>query len=90
MDFLSAVKLAKDCEHLIGEKTNKGVVEEIIIMPTDEEKRAKFIELFRKYMNAQKAIALFTSSDVEVYALFKKKSIRTENCFITCNIHELT
>ena len=89
MNYYRAVELAKANEHLIGKVADKGVIEEIIIMPTNEEEQQSFIGLFWRFMDAERAIQPFMASDVEVFALFEKKQIRVNNCFITLSIYYL-
>lgn len=89
MDFFSAVKLAKANEHLVGKNVDSNTIEEIIIIPTNEEDRKDFLAQFRRFMDAQRAITPFMKKDVEVFALFKKKCIRTDNLFITTCIRDL-
>lgn len=89
MDFFSAVKLAKANEHLVGKVVNKDMIEEIVIMPTDEKQQESYKQLFAQYMDAQRAIAPFMASNVEVYALFNKRMIRGGGFFVVCNVVNL-
>ena len=89
MDFFKAVKLAKANEHLVGKVVKGAMVDEIIIMPTNEEEQKAYWQYFVKYLDAQRAIVPFMTSDVEVFALFDKRLIRSENISVTCNIVNL-
>lgn len=89
MDFFSAVKLAEANEHLVGKVVNRDVVEEIIIMPTDEREQEQFKQCFAQYLDAQRAIAPFMTSDVDVYALFQKNSIRSTGFIAVWRIDNL-
>ena len=89
MDFFKAVKLAKANEHLVGKAVKGAIVDEIIIMPTNEEERKAYWQYFTQYLDAQRAIVPFMTSDVEVFALFNKRLIRSENLPVTCNIVNL-
>lgn len=89
MDFFKAVKLAKANEHLVGKAVKGAIVDEIIIMPTNEEERKAYWQYFTQYLDAQRAIVPFMTSDVEVFALFNKRLIRSENLPVTCNVVNL-
>ena len=89
MDFFNAVKLAEANEHLVGKVVNRDVIEEIIIMPTDEREQELYKQYFVQYMDAQRAIAPFMTSDVDVYALFQKHLIRTTGFFVVWKINNL-
>lgn len=89
MDFFNAVRLAEANEHLVGKEVNRNVIDEIIIMPTDEREQEQYKQCFVQYMNAQRAIAPFMTSDVEVYALFQKHLIRSTGFFVVWKINNL-
>jgi hypothetical protein len=89
MDFYDAVKLAKANEHLVGKIVKGATIDEIIIMPTDEEEQKAYSMSFAQNLHAQRAIIPFMASDVEVFALFNKRMMRSENYFVTCNIVNL-
>ena len=89
MDFFNAVKLAEANEHLVGKVVKGATIDEIIIMPTDEEEQKAYWQYFVQYLDAQRAIVPFMTSDVEVFALFDKGSIRSKSLSISCNIVNL-
>lgn len=89
MDFFKAVKLAKANDHLVGKAVKGAIIDEIIIMPTNEEEQKAYWQCFTQYLDAQRAIVPFMTSDVEVFALFNKKTIRSDNLSVTCNIVNL-
>lgn len=89
MRFIDALKIAKANEHLIGTTMKGSSIDEIIIMPTNDEEQRMFQTRYVRTMNPQEAIAPFIASDVEVYALFDKRRIRTENLFLVTNLQSL-
>ncbi len=89
MDFFNAIKLAEANEHLVGKEVNGNVIDEIIIMPTDEREQEHYKQYFVQYMDAQRAIAPFMTSDVDVYALFQKNSIRSTGFIAVWRIDNL-
>ena len=89
MDFISAVKLVKANEHLLGTKVNGASIDEIIIVPTKEEECKSFLFSYISTLDAQKSIAPFIQSDVEIQAVFDKKKIKTENVFFHTSIQNL-
>ena len=89
MKFIDALKIAKANEHLIGTTMKGSSIDEIIIMPTDKKESEEVQVLFGQTLNPQQSIAPFMGSDVEVYALFDKRRIRTENLFLVTNLQSL-
>lgn len=89
MDFYKAVKIAKANERLVGKIVDGAAIEEIIIIPTDEKQLESYKQLFAQYLDAQRAIVPFMSSDVEVYALFNKRMIRSSGFFMVCSVENL-
>ncbi len=69
MTFTEALQLVERKKSLIGSKTEKGLlIDLIIIVPTDEELREKFVRSLMVTRSPQKSIAPFMESDVEVWA----------------------
>lgn len=89
MNFLKAVKIADANGHLIGKSMNGCFVDEIIIMPTSDEEQGRFQTRYIRCLNPQEAITPFITSDVEVYALFDKRRIRTEGVFLAKALGDL-
>lgn len=89
MNFYDAVKLAKANEHLVGKVVKGATIDEIIIMPTDEKQQKAYSISFAQNLDAQRAIIPFMASDVEVFALFNKRKMRSDIFFVTCNIVNL-
>lgn len=90
MNFLDAVKLAKANEHLIGKDYLNGRIDEVIIVPTNEIEFDKYKRIFKKTLDAQKAIEPFMESDVEVWLLINKKLIGAyPPLFLHIRLHDL-
>ena len=69
MTFTEALQLVERKKSLIGSKTEKGLlIDLIIIVPTDEELREKFVRSLMVTRSPQKTIVPFMESDVEVWA----------------------
>lgn len=69
MTFTEALQLVERKKSLIGSKTEKGLlIDLIIIVPTDEELREKFVRSLMFTRIPQKSIVPFMESDVEVWA----------------------
>lgn len=69
MTFTEALQLVERKKSLIGSKTEKGMlIDLIIIVPTDKEQREKFVRSLMVTRSPQKSIVPFMESDVEVWA----------------------
>ena len=78
MTFTQALQLIERKKNLIGSKTDKGLlIDLILVVPTDTKLREQFIDNLMITRNPQQAIAPFMDSDVEVWVtnsdyLYKK------------------
>ena len=90
MNFYEAVKLAKANEHLIGKEYQTGIIDEIIIVPTNEIEFDEYKRIYKRTHDAQKAIVPFMESDVEVRLLINKKLIGVyPPLFLHIRLHDL-
>lgn len=89
MNFTDAVKIAEANQHLIGKIWKEATIDEIIIAPTDSALCSEFERLYIQSLNAQKSIVPFINSDVEVFVVFDKHRIRTQNLIVYTSIHNL-
>lgn len=68
MTFTQALQLIERNKNLIGTKTDKGLlIDLILVVPTDADLRDRFIDNLMITRNPQQAIAPFMNSDVEVW-----------------------
>ena len=88
MEFKKAVEIKAQNKELIGEKVNGAVIDEILIYPTEKESFQKFLQLYRRYNDADHAIAPFVNEDVEVRCLVDKSRFFTQNLFAHVSIEE--
>ena len=89
MDFLDAVKIAEANQHLIGKEWKDATIDDIIIVPTNHNQWADFERLYIQTLNAQKAIVPFINSDVDIFVVFNKGHIRTQNLFRFTSIYKV-
>lgn len=83
MRFDEALKVIENNNHRIGLKTEKGgIIDELIIVPTDVNEREAVIRSYLFDFNAQKAIAPFFNSEVEVIAVIDKEKIVSHGVFL--------
>lgn len=69
MTFTQALQLIERKKNLIGSKTDKGLlIDLILVVPTDTKLREQFIDNLMITRNPQQAIAPFMNSNVEVWA----------------------
>ncbi len=89
MNFINAVEIAERNSHLIGMSYNGGIIDEIVIVPTNLIEFQNFKTEYIKTLNPQRSIASYMESDVEIFAIIDKKRIRTENVFLTISLNQL-
>lgn len=69
MTFTQALQLIERKKNLIGSKTDKGLlIDLILVVPTDTNLRDQFIDNLMITRSPQKSIVPFIGSDVEVWA----------------------
>lgn len=88
MKFINAVKIAERNSHLIGMSSNGGIIDEIIIAPTNLKEFQDFETEYIKTLNPQISVVPYMKSDVEIFVIIDKERIRKENVFpiISLNI----
>ena len=89
MNFTDAVKIAEANQHLIGKIWKEATIDESIIAPTDSSQWEEYGRMYVQTLNAQQSIAPFVNYDVEVFVVFDKHSIRTQNLIVYTSIHNL-
>jgi hypothetical protein len=88
MNFDTAVKLKRENQELIGKKVNGATIDEIWIYPTNIESYQKFLQLYRRNFDADKAIAPFVNENVEVRCLMEKRTFVTRNILAHLSLEE--
>ncbi|MCG9972769.1 hypothetical protein [Christiangramia crocea] len=88
MDFKKAVEIKEQNLELVGKNVNGAVIDEILIYPTKNESFQRFLQLYRRYNDADYAIAPFVNENVEVRCLIDKSRFFTQNFFAHLSIEE--
>ena len=81
MNFLKAVETAEKNKNIVGQKYNGGIIDEIIIYPTNPEMCKKFTLQYINSQNAQLSIIPYIETDVEIAVVIDKQRILKENIF---------
>lgn len=89
MKYKEALEIVNDNISLIGKKTNIGLIDEIIIYPTDENLKEEFKKIYIKTGNANDAINPFINEDVEISAIINKKMIIRQKIFFSSNLENI-
>lgn len=79
MEFSEAIQLAKKNENLIGKPFNGGIIDEIILVPTNFEEEREFERLYGRFLDGKRAITPFINSDVVVKCVINKHLIKSLN-----------
>lgn len=87
--YNEAIKIANANKHLIG-KTWKGArIEDVIIVPTDQDERNTFWSLYYRKYDSHGSIAPFAHGDVEVLIICDRWRARKEGLLCVTSIYEL-
>jgi hypothetical protein len=89
MNYNEAVVLKEKNSHLIGKKDKGATIDELILVPTDEDLAEKVLKLYVQTLDSEKAIEPFAGMDVCIVAVFDKKRIRGQNFFFKTDILNL-
>ena len=81
MKYKEALEIVNGNINLIGKETNIGLIDEIVIYPTDENLKEEFKKIYIKTGNANEAINPFINEDVEISAIINKKMIIKQKIF---------
>jgi hypothetical protein len=88
MKYNEAQKIIQEKSYLIGKKYKGGVIDELVIYPSNEKAKNQFKDVYIKTLNAEIAIAPFKDFDVDVSAIVDKDKIKT-SFFMAVNIDEV-
>ncbi len=73
MKYIEALEVIKNNSHLIGKVNDKGfVINELIMVPKDSNKREQYIWSYITTRDAQKAIKPYEDEDLLVWAIDTK------------------
>jgi hypothetical protein len=89
MEFYEAIELAQKNENLIGKSFKGSIIHEIILVPTDFEEEKEFENLYVRYLDGKRAIALFTNSDVVVKCVVNKNLIQRLNLLSMIDLKDI-
>lgn len=79
MRFEQACQIINNNLHLLGQVYLGQTIDELIIVPTNQQHLQVFEMAYIRLWDAQQAIAPFINEDVEVYAIVGKNLIRQAN-----------
>ena len=79
MRFEEAFRIVNNNSHLLGQVYLGQTIDELIIVPTNQQHLQKFEIAYVRHWDAHQAIAPFINEDVEVYAIIGKNLIRQNN-----------
>lgn len=88
MEFNQAIKLKEKNKHLLGKKDKGATIDELILVPTNNDSAEEFLKIYLQLLDGDKAIIPYTGSDVNVVAVFDKKRTHQGFFFFT-NIFNL-
>ena len=79
MIFEQACQIINNNLHLLGQVYLGQTIDELIIVPTNQQHLQEFEMAYIRLWDAQQAIVPFINEDVEVYAIVGKNLIRQAN-----------
>ncbi|MBI3510736.1 MAG: hypothetical protein HY064_08730 [Bacteroidetes bacterium] len=83
MEFKQAILLKEKNKHLLGKQDKGATIEELILVPTNNESAEEFLKHYLQILDGEKAIIPFSGSDVDIVAVFDKKKIHAGFFFHT-------
>jgi hypothetical protein len=89
MNFFKAVEIAEKNKKLVGQKYRGGIIDEIIIYPTNPEMCEEYKKEYVKSLDAQASIAPYMESDVDIVVVVDKWRIRKERCIAFSSLYNL-
>lgn len=90
MKYVDAKKLVEKYQDFIGKKyKDGGIIDEIIIYPTDPNNLAVFKQEYYLTLDANESIKPFIGFDVNVTAIIDKRRIIQENRLFFIGLEEL-
>ncbi|WP_157624747.1 hypothetical protein [Sunxiuqinia dokdonensis] len=89
MKFKEAVELASKNEHLIGKKSDVGIIDQIVIYPTDSVLYEEFKKQFLMNDDHQSIDGNFKDHDVSVGVILNKFMIEENAVFCFSDIFNL-
>lgn len=82
MKYQEAQEVIKSHSHLIGKINEKGfVINELIIVPQDENKRNRYIQSYIQTKDAQRSIEPYINEELSVWAIDTKYLIDSNVLF---------
>jgi hypothetical protein len=89
MKYGDAKKQVEKYRDSIGKNYKGGIIDEIIIYPTDLEYLAEFKQEYYSTLDAAESIKPFIDFDVNVTAIIDKKRIVQDNVLFFVNLEDL-
>ena len=89
MNFNEAIILKAKNLHLIGKKDKGATIDELILVPTDQNLADQFLKLYIQTLDGDAAIKPFAGTDVFIVAVFDKKRISGQDFLFQTNIINL-
>lgn len=82
MKYAEALEIVKKHSHLIGKINEKGfIINELIIVPQDENKQNKYIQSYIQTRNAKLSIEPYINEELSVWAIDTKHLIESNILF---------
>jgi hypothetical protein len=89
MNFDKAVEIVEKNKNLVGQKYRGGIIDEIIIYPTNPEMRKKYDIEYVTSLNVQVSIVPYMGLDVDIAVVVDKWRIRKERCLPLISLYDL-
>lgn len=89
MNYEKALELKNKNQHLIGENYNGTIIDDLILMPIDNEIAKEVRSRYIISLNAEEAIYPFTNTDLDVVAVSDQYRIKTKALFFQTSIFNI-
>lgn len=89
MNYKKALELKNKNQHLIGQNYNGTIIDDLILMPIDDDIAKKVRNRYIISLNSEEAIYPFTNTDLDVVAVCDQYRIKTKAIFFHTSIFNI-
>lgn len=89
MDYQKAKELITNNQHLIGKTIKGGIIDELLIYPTEEKSYDRFIKSYIKSGDANNSLLPYKNQDVNVIAIIEKGRINANGILLHASLEAI-
>ncbi|WP_177735193.1 hypothetical protein [Flavobacterium inviolabile] len=90
MEYQKAQEIVTNNQHLIGKTIKGGIIDELVIHPTEQESYDNFVTSYIQSGNANLSIQPYRNQDVNVFAIIEKGRINAQGIFLHASLDSIS